>query len=268
MDDIVEDYSNIPDSDNLEKDPDFTPTDSKRRRKQIRSKVDHESWTDENISKLISEVEIRPCLWNAGDKEYSNRNKRIASWKDISTSAFDGKIDDKQLVTKWQGLRCQYRTTLHHYQRTKSGQGASKPPHWKFFTQMSFIGDTEKEQSVQSDSNLSIEGDKEDSQTLGSDSLTMSSGIAQRKRKSVASTTSTSVDDATRKNDMDELMRAGMEAAIDRLQKPKQPADDIQTFGNYLVSELRKIKSTVYRQKTQRRLLQLLWNEIDEEPVK
>lgn len=66
---------------------------------------------------------------------------------------------------------------------------------------------------------------------------------------------------------MDEIIRSGMKAAIDRLQQPKRQPDDVQVFGNFFVSNLRKIKDPKYREKTQRRLLQLLWDCIDEEPV-
>lgn len=67
---------------------------------------------------------------------------------------------------------------------------------------------------------------------------------------------------------MDEMIRAGMKAAIDRLQQPKQAPDDVQKFANYLTSDLRKISDVKYRETTQRKLLQLLWNCIDEQPVK
>lgn len=51
------------------------------------------------------------------------------------------------------------------------------------------------------------------------------------------------------------------------LQQPEQAPDDIQTFANYLVSDLRKIKSDEYRESVQRQLLKLAWNLIDQQPV-
>lgn len=80
MDDLNEDDS-ASNADNTDKDPDFTLNKANRKRK-TRSLIS-DSWTEENIVKLISEVEIRSCLWNAGDQDYSNRNKRIAAFISI-----------------------------------------------------------------------------------------------------------------------------------------------------------------------------------------
>lgn len=180
--------------------------------------------------------------------------------------AFDDKIGTEQLTTKWQSLRNQYRTTLQNSMKKKSGEGVSKPPNWKYFTQMAFVGETEKEQTVQSESDLSFE-ENEASQTMEVESQATrsgSDGVAKRKRQTVSTN---SAEDVERKKEMDELMRSGMKVAIDRLQQAKQPPDDAQVFGNYLISELRKIKNVNYRESTQRRLLQLLWDAIEKEPV-
>lgn len=64
------------------------------------------------------------------------------------------------------------------------------------------------------------------------------------------------------------MILTGMKTAIDRLQQPKNAPDDVQVFGNFLVAELRKIKSKTYRESTQRKLLQFLWECMEREPVK
>ena len=36
-----------------------------------------------DTEKLISEVEMRPCIWNPSCDEYKNRDLRIKAWNDI-----------------------------------------------------------------------------------------------------------------------------------------------------------------------------------------
>lgn len=142
FDDIIEkDDGHI--SDDLN-DKDFvpSPTAAKRKRNQIQPKV-NDSWSDDNIIKLIAEVEIRSCIWNVGDANYKSRTKRDSAWQSIATT-FENKIPVDQLTAKWQNLRTQYRTSLASAKKTKSGQGATSKPHWKFHSQMEFIGAAEK----------------------------------------------------------------------------------------------------------------------------
>lgn len=255
---IEEDDGHV--SDDTQNDEDYTPspTSAKRKRNQIRPKVS-DSWSDDNIIKLIAEVEIRPCIWNVGTDDYKNRNKRDSAWQSIAT-VFSDEIPVDQLTAKWQNLRTQYRTSLASAKKTKSGQGVAFKPHWKFHSQMSFIGATEQSQTVRSESNFSLEdtdiGEFE-SQASGS------SGEAVRNRKIVSTS-----NNMANTNETDQMLLSGMKCALDRLQQPKKAPDDAQNFGNYFVTELRKIKSAAYRETTQRKLLQLLWDSIDKEPVK
>lgn len=71
----------------------------------------------------------------------------------------------------------------------------------------------------------------------------------------------------TLKNERDVIL-TGVKTALDRLQQPRNAPDDVQVFGNFLVAELRKIKSKTYRKSTQRKLLQFLWECMEKEPVK
>lgn len=252
---IEEDDGHISDDTQTDKDYAPSPTGAKRKRIQIRPKVS-DSWSDDNIIKLIAEVEIRPCIWNVGNGDYKNRNKRDSAWQSIAT-VFDGEIPVDQLTAKWQNLRTQYRTSLASAKKTKSGQGVAFKPHWKFHSQMSFVGATEQSQTVRSESNFSLED------TDIGEFESQASGEAVRNRKIV----STSKNMANT-NETDQMLLSEMKGALDRLQQPKKAPDDVQTFGNYLVTELRKIKSAAYRETTQRKLLQLLWDCIDKEPVK
>lgn len=145
-DDIIDDAEEV-----VERTP---PSSSKRKRtRKPPPKVDH-SWTDDQIIKLIEEVEAQVCIWNAKSADYKNINMRDIAWQAIATS-FEGTIPVKQLSTKWRNLRRQYRASNTNRSKTKSGQGAANPPQWKFHPNMSFVGNAEEEQTVVSETNFS-----------------------------------------------------------------------------------------------------------------
>lgn len=262
FDDIIEDESNKSD----EQDKDFVPIPSgaKRKRVQNRAKITH-TWTHEEIVKLISEVEVRPCIWNVASKDYKNRFLRDTAWQNISTE-MSNKFPVEELLSKWQNLRTQFRNAAANIKHTKSVQAASNKPHWKYYSQMLFVGAAEEHQTVRSISNMNLE-ETEDSLTMasGSSGLSNFGSSGEAVRHSKTKRTSTVVNEVAKERD--EVLISGMKCAMDRLQQ-KKPPDDIQIFGNFLISQLRKIKTPSYREETQRRLLQLLWNRIDTEPVK
>lgn len=197
---------------------------------------------------------IRPCIWNVGDKEYKCRNKRESAWDAVS-SVLNKKFTIEQLTAKWQNLRNQYRTSLSSSKKTKSGQGATTKPNWKYHSQMAFVGAAEAQQTTQTESNFSF---ADDESIASGSSISVVGRISKangEKSSSGASGTNESTNEAT-----NELLLTGMKCAIDRLKQPKNGPDDVQTFGNFLVSELRKIKNKTYRETTQRRLLQFLWD--------
>lgn len=74
--------------------------------------------------------------------------------------------------------------------------------------------------------------------------------------------------DAAAKYKEKEVAFAGLECAIKQLQHPPQRTDDFQIFANYIASELRKIKIPAYAQATQRELIKLLLDRMENEPVK
>lgn len=41
-------------------------------------------WTDEDIEKLIAQVEMFPCLWNASCADKKDLNRRDVAWQSIS----------------------------------------------------------------------------------------------------------------------------------------------------------------------------------------
>lgn len=221
------------------------PKKAKKKRVQKRSKVNY-TWYIDDIEKLIGEVEARPCIWDAGCGEYKDRYKRSSAWTEIA-EIFENEISIDQLSAKWQNLRTQYRKSLTSNDKIKSGQaGGSSTPHWKFHSQMAFVGNAEQVQTADSESNMSFNDDN--------DSCSTTTSSAQRTKKNLPST------------DNDEIMVKGMQCAMARLERAKQAPDEVQAFGNFLVAELRQIKDANYRSRTQRQLLQLLWDCKDKEP--
>lgn len=237
-----------------ENDENYSPN-PKKQRKQNRPKVIN-TWLDKDVEKLITEVETRPCIWNVGDKEYKLRNKRDAAWLEI-VGVFRTTKTVEELTAKWQSLRTQYRTSVATSKRTKSGQGATSKVHWKYHSQMAFIGAAEQSQSVRSESNFSM-GSHNETDDDASTTVSGNSGIANRNKK----ITGASVD-----SENENVLMDGLKCAMERLQQPRKTADDAQTFGNYLVTELRKIRSDEYRKSVQRQLLQQAWDLIDKQPV-
>lgn len=261
---MTEDLDKSFDENTAPDDADYNPQ-QKKTRKQNRPKV-ADTWTDENIGKLIAEVETRPCIWNAGDPDYKMRNKREVAWREISEAFDDGVRPVDQLTAKWQSLRTQYRSSVATAKRTKSGQGASKKPHWKFHSQMAFVDAAEQSQRVRTESNLSLDLDAQSdltgvtdaTLTDGNSVASGSSGVGVRKK--------TSAKDANN-SEKEEVILAGIKTAMDRLHQPKKTPDELQTFGNYLVSDLRRIKSVEYLKEVQQQLLKLAWDLIDKQPV-
>lgn len=102
---------------------------------------------DEDITKLISMVESNPCIWNAGDREYSNKISRKNAWRSIC-EMFAGRYDENDLRAKWSNLRIQYRINATKW------KGKSW---WRHYTALNFIGHVEDSQQQETTSNLSFE---------------------------------------------------------------------------------------------------------------
>lgn len=83
---------------------DYNPKRGKSVRRQKRPRVT-EAWSDEDIQKLISQVEDYPCIWNVGEKDYKNRSKRESlrtQYRSNVATAKKNKI----------GRRCKKKSTL------------------------------------------------------------------------------------------------------------------------------------------------------------
>lgn len=250
---ILDESETMKDGDNP-KDADYVPggKTAKRKRVQNRPKIS-DLWDHDDTVKLINEVETRPCLWSAGHADYKNRTKRESAWKEIAL-LLNEKFTTDQLNAKWQNLRTQYRHAVASMKKTKSGQANEAQPHWKYHSNMAFVSAAEETQTTQSESNMSIDDDDPIASS--------SSGVAVRHRKQTSAATA-----ETSKANRDEIILTTMKCAMERLAQPKKPTDDVQIFGNYVVSELRKINDQQYREKTQRKLIQVLHECMDNEPV-
>ncbi|XP_030387515.1 uncharacterized protein LOC115634098 [Scaptodrosophila lebanonensis] len=97
-------------------------------------------WSDANTIKLISLVETHPVLWNARNKEYSNKMARNRAWESIAGQFYET-FEVEDLRTKWTNLRIQYRKNASR-SRTSPEKVIQK---WKFFDYMFFVGPVEVE---------------------------------------------------------------------------------------------------------------------------
>lgn len=41
-----------------------------------------------DYEKMIIEIESRPCLWDVGSKEYSDKNLKALSWNSVAEAMF------------------------------------------------------------------------------------------------------------------------------------------------------------------------------------
>lgn len=145
--------------DNFDEDPTYgTKSAAKKKqpqskKRQTKPKVSSD-WSDDDIFKLITCVELVPMLWNAKDEKYRNKFERQSAWKHMSEVDFEGKFSDSELLAKWSNIRIQYRSYYSKYQKTKSGQETDEPVKWKFYEAIDFVGRAEQEQTAITVSNL------------------------------------------------------------------------------------------------------------------
>lgn len=126
---------------------------SKKRNRKAPPKISF-NWTGEDTEKLISEVEVNGCLWDARLKENHDLVKRNAAWRTISEKSFNGAISSDQLKVKWQALTCTYREKQKQSKTKKSGQATQPPIRWRWWTAMQFLTAAKDDYAVQSESNL------------------------------------------------------------------------------------------------------------------
>lgn len=126
------------------------PKNAKGKRRKVSAE-----WNEEKIVSLIAAVESQDCLWNAGHKDYKNRNLRSKVWDEIAENIFKNGFNADELGAKWSNLRIQFKSYHAKAKQSKSGQGANeKQISWKYYSHMLFVAAAEEEQSTQSVSNL------------------------------------------------------------------------------------------------------------------
>lgn len=124
------------------------------KKRQVKPKVTAE-WSDNDIFKLISCVEVLPMLWNASNEKYRNKIERQSAWKNMSELDFESRFTGEELLAKWNNIRIQYRSYLS--KKTKSGQAAQDHIKWKFYPVMEFVGRAEEDQRESTISSLVCE---------------------------------------------------------------------------------------------------------------
>ncbi|XP_055619500.1 uncharacterized protein LOC129764447 [Toxorhynchites rutilus septentrionalis] len=216
------------------------------KKKRKRGKVEA-AWDEANINKLISAVEENDCIWNAGNKEYKNRDMRDASWQHITENVFDGQYSVAEVCAKWTNLRIQFRSYHAKENKRKSDQGAYSRISWRFYRQMMFINNAEDQQTEKSESNLTLEEDS----VKGTPKRQISSPKSNKGTQQSAESTG---DPTTA------IALEGIQAALKKLSE----VDSYQVFGNYIAEELRKLSDANAANRIQRKLARQLIDSLDE----
>lgn len=103
---------------------------------------------------MISSVEPRECLWNAGIEDYKKKHLRDAAWREIAEVIFDGKYSAAEVCAKWSNLRIQFKSNGRKHGKSGQGTDEMNTVSWKFYDHLKFIEAAENQQSTASASNL------------------------------------------------------------------------------------------------------------------
>ncbi|XP_050299907.1 uncharacterized protein LOC126744879 [Anthonomus grandis grandis] len=109
-----------------------------------------------NIEKLITEVQLRPAIWDMRDDNYSNRIKKKQAWEEVTTeflsaaaSVEEKKIIGPMLQKKWKNVRDRYSKHLSE-SKGKSGQGRKGKTPYMCAQQLSFLSDVVQRRATES----------------------------------------------------------------------------------------------------------------------
>lgn len=162
--DVFEDTTYLED-DNEATDPSFNPNGSqstrskqdaknsnKTRQKSYKKKVERQ-WTDDDILKLIKEIEAHRVLWDFSDPRYKCSKEIV--WQQVADAVSSNVNDCKG---KWGNLRTSFNSNLVKYRKRKSGQGTDESftVAWKFFQPMLFLEASKVGQATESTSNMHL----------------------------------------------------------------------------------------------------------------
>lgn len=91
-------------------------------------------WTEEELLKLIAEVQKYRCLYDETcPPESRNLESRLLAWQAITDSFPNRKFPLKQCRAKWLVMRESYRRNHNAFRET------GKTPSWSFYERMSFV---------------------------------------------------------------------------------------------------------------------------------
>ena len=95
-------------------------------------------WTDEEMSLLIDILEVKPCLWDVFDKEYTKRDVKEIAYTEIA-SPLDTNIES--IKAKINGSRDQLGREVAKVNKTKSRQSTDEfyASSWIHFDRLSFL---------------------------------------------------------------------------------------------------------------------------------
>uniref|UniRef100_A0A182NV88 MADF domain-containing protein n=1 Tax=Anopheles dirus TaxID=7168 RepID=A0A182NV88_9DIPT len=96
---------------------------------------------------LISEVQLRRCLWDPTHEDHRCRKTRDESWQDMSLGM---NYDADDLLEKWQSLRSSYRQYKSQMRKRarQSVSGRIRVVKWPFYSAMSFTNTSKDEEEM------------------------------------------------------------------------------------------------------------------------
>lgn len=102
---------------------------------------DRLEWSEEDTELLINFYQQAPHLWNTTNKDYSNKQLRIAV---LSKLALQLKKTIPQITARFKNLRTiYYRHKKVNAEELKSGSAGGKRKNWIYFKQLSFLSGSE-----------------------------------------------------------------------------------------------------------------------------
>ncbi|XP_045482794.1 uncharacterized protein LOC123686602 [Harmonia axyridis] len=103
---------------------------------------------DIDTGRVIEEVRLRKCLWDASDIFYKNKNARLKAWNDIVIALFEDVQEneknnlEKLIQQRWKTARDAFFRCKGSMRNTPSGSSAKKMKKYVYYDDLSFLHQT------------------------------------------------------------------------------------------------------------------------------
>ncbi|XP_064641924.1 uncharacterized protein LOC135496494 [Lineus longissimus] len=208
--------------------------------------VAESEWSQDVVSNLIEGYRARPALWDVTSAEYRDRLKKEDAWKSL---AKDCKRDKVQVTRKMHNLRNQYAQELKKATKRKSGQGTDDvyTPKWMYYKAFSFLRGVIGERK----SKTNLEQEEQAPDDTPDATLFNKDEICTQPRGSPSSVATPNPPPSKSRKRKD-VGRASDEILQKACEVMSRETDELDTFGAFVASELRGLKSESNRKKLKR----------------